>query len=145
MSWSRPCSRLSGGSGMSAGSWASPKAVPTGEPAPTPDVQGETETRPMSSMPWSIGPSTHRVSRLSPRRHVMACDRPPHVAAVADSAEGTGGDVALGRAHEEIADLKARLAVEQIHCREALEHGSDFDDMVGRTPGMLRLHDQIAQ
>ena len=99
----------------------------------------------MSSMPWSIGPSTHRVSRLSPRRHLVASDRLPHGAAVADSAEGTDGDVALGRAHQEIADLKARLAVEQIHCREALEHGSDFDDMVGRTPGMLRLHDQIAQ
>ena len=27
----------------------------------------------------------------------------------------------------------------------ALEHGPDFDDMVGRTPAMLRLHDQIAQ
>ena len=26
-----------------------------------------------------------------------------------------------------------------------LEHEPDFDDMVGRTPAMLRLHDQIAQ
>ena len=41
--------------------------------------------------------------------------------------------------------MKRRLAVEQIHCREALEHGPDFDDMVGRTPAMLRLHAQIAQ
>ena len=41
--------------------------------------------------------------------------------------------------------MKARLAIEQIHYREALEHGPDCDDMVGRTPAMLRLHDQIAQ
>ncbi len=98
----------------------------------------------MSSMPWSIGPSTHPVSRFPPRRHLVTGDRTRHGTAVADSAE-TGGKDALGRAHEEIADLKARLALEQIHCREAIEHGSDFDDMVGRTPAMLRLHDQIAQ
>ena len=94
----------------------------------------------MSSMPWSMESST-----LPPRRPLVAGDRIPRRAAVADSLAETAGEEALGRAHEEIAELKRRLAVEQIHVREALEHGPDFDDMVGRTPAMLRLHDQIAQ
>ena len=99
----------------------------------------------MSSMPWSIGPSTHPVSRFPPRGPLVASDRVGHGAAVDDGAERTGGAGALGRAQQEIAELKARLAIEQIHCRAALEHGADFEDMVGRTPAMLRLHDQIAQ
>ena len=99
----------------------------------------------MSSMPWSIGPSTHPVSRFPPRGPLVASDRVGHGAAVDDGAERTGGAEALGRAQQEIAELKARLAIEQIHCRAALEHGADFEDMVGRTPAMLRLHDQIAQ
>ena len=94
----------------------------------------------MSSMPWSIGSST-----LPPRRPLLASDRIPRRVAVADSAAEIASEEALGRAHEEIAELKRRLAVEQIHFREALEHGPDFDDMVGRTPAMLGLHDQIAQ
>ena len=88
----------------------------------------------MSSMPWSIGPSTHPVSRLPPRRPL-----------VPGSPERKGVADALRLAQQEIEELKTRLAVEQSHCREALEHGPDYDDMVGRTPAMLRLHDQIAQ
>ena len=99
----------------------------------------------MSSMPWSTGPSTHPVSRLPPRGPQVTSDRLGRGAAVTDGAERTGGAESLGRAHQEIAALKARLAIEQIHCREALAHGTDFEDMVGRTPAMLRLHDQIAQ
>ena len=94
----------------------------------------------MSSMPWSMGPST-----LPPRRPLVASDRMLRGADDADSAAETDSEEALGRAHAEIVELKMRLAVEQIHFREALEHGPDFDDMVGRTPAMLRLHDQIAQ
>ena len=90
----------------------------------------------MSNMAWSIGPSTHPVSGFPPRRPLLAGDRIRRGAAVADSAEETGGEQALGRAHQEIAELQARLA---------LEHGPDFDDMVGRTPAMVRLHEQIAQ
>ena len=97
----------------------------------------------MSSMPWAIEPSTHPVSRFPSRRPLVAGDRMPR--GVGDSATETSVDDALRRAQQEIEELKRRLAVEQIHCREALEHAPDCDDMVGRTPAMLRLHDQIAQ
>ena len=99
----------------------------------------------MSSMPWSIEPSTHPVSQFPPRRPLVPGDRMPRGAAVGDSATETSVGDALRLAQHEIEELKRRLAVEQIHCREALEHGPDCDDMVGRTPAMLRLHDQIAQ
>ena len=99
----------------------------------------------MSSMPWSIGPSTDPVSRFPPRRPLVAEDRISRGAVVADSRGRTGNEEALVRAHDEIAELKARLALEEIHYREALEHGADFNDMVGRTPAMLLLHEQIAQ
>ena len=90
----------------------------------------------MSNMAWQTGPSTHPVSGFPPRRPLLAGDRIRHGAGVAASAEEAGGEQALGRAHQEIAELQARLA---------LEHGPDFDDMVGRTPAMVRLHEQIAQ
>ena len=51
---------------MSAGSRASRKTVPPGEAAPTAEVQGETEARHMSSMPWSIGPSTSSCQPVTP-------------------------------------------------------------------------------
>src|SRR5262245_42280677 len=93
----------------------------------------------MSTMPWSME------TTFPPRRPLLAGDRIPRRGSVADAAAATASDEALGRAYEEIAELKRRLAVEQIHVREAPEQGPDFDDMVGRTPAMLRLHDQIAQ
>ena len=62
-----------------------------------------------------------------------------------NSADATDVEEKLRQAQQEIEELKARLAIEQIHYREALEHGPDCDDMVGRTPAMLRLRDQIAQ
>ena len=99
----------------------------------------------MSSMPWSIGPSSHPTSPLLPHRPLVPGDSMPRAAAVGDTAKGKGAEDALKLAHQQIEELKRRLAVEQIHCREALEHGPDLDDMVGRTPAMLRLHAQIAQ
>ena len=99
----------------------------------------------MSSMPWPAGPISHPAGLLPPRRPLVPGDPLPRGATVGDSGKGKGAEDALRLARQQIAELERRLAVEQIHYREALEHGPDFDDMVGRTPAMLRLHAQIAQ
>ena len=51
---------------------------------------------------------------------------------------------ALKRALEENAVLKARLAGEPNRARET-RSGAEFEDIVGQTPAVLRLLDQIAQ
>ena len=51
---------------------------------------------------------------------------------------------ALKRALEENAALKARLAGEPNRARDA-RIGAEFEDIVGQTPAVLRLLDQIAQ
>ena len=66
------------------------------------------------------------------------------VASVGDPASRLSVEEALGRALEEVARLKARLAGEPDRHRE-LSNGTDVDDIVGRTPSVLRLLDQVDQ
>ena len=60
-----------------------------------------------------------------------------------DSASGANEE-ALRHALEEIARLKARLASESHGYREE-QYDSDAEDIVGRTPALARLLDQITQ
>ena len=54
------------------------------------------------------------------------------------------GEQALGRALEEVARLKARLAGESDRHRD-VQNDTDVEDIVGRTPAVVRLLDQIDQ
>ncbi len=66
------------------------------------------------------------------------------VASAGDPASRISVEQALGQALEEVARLKARLAGEQDSHRDLL-NATGVDDIVGRTPSVVRLLDQIDQ
>ena len=82
--------------------------------------------------------------RLPRRDEPWRGDAIVRVASAGDPASRLSVEQALGRALEEVARLKARLAGEQDRHRDVL-NATGVDDIVGRTPSVLRLLDQVDQ
>ncbi len=96
----------------------------------------------MPAGPYRWG-AARRTSRGGPTSRAGAAGRCPWSPQATRPADEPV-EAALSRALEEVAELKARIAGEPHRYRDAPD-GRDFDDIVGQTPALKRLLDQIGQ